>query len=216
MLSQDEAYTLDPCGDKFKGAPVANEMLTLAENSRDRLSFILAGYEDEINNNLFAFNPGFRSRFKEVQFEDFEFDELLTVWNGLREERCWREADNRIGLVVTRRLMKSNGRKGFGNARAVRQKLEEACARAMAREDFEGQDLELRMEDAVGQNPIHNDKLQAVLTQFDTKTGWLQVKQQVKALVSVCTQNYERELQGQEQLPVLLNRYVIDRFLLPA
>ena len=60
VLFMDEAYTLDPVGDKFKGAPIANELLTLAENERDRLSFILAGYEDEINDKMFAFNPGFK------------------------------------------------------------------------------------------------------------------------------------------------------------
>ena len=72
VLFMDEAYTLDPVGDKFKGAPIANEMLTLAENERDRLTFILAGYEDEMNDKLFAFNPGFKSRFIEVYFEDFD------------------------------------------------------------------------------------------------------------------------------------------------
>lgn len=54
------------------GAPIANEMLLLAENERGRLSFILAGYEDEMNDKLFSFNPGFKSRFTEVFFEDFD------------------------------------------------------------------------------------------------------------------------------------------------
>jgi hypothetical protein len=72
VLFIDEAYTLDPVGDKFKGAPIANNMLILAENERDKLSIILAGYEDELNDKLFAFNPGFKSRFVEVFFEDFD------------------------------------------------------------------------------------------------------------------------------------------------
>ena len=42
----DEAYDLDPAGDKFKGAPVVNELVTLTENERARLTCILAGYED--------------------------------------------------------------------------------------------------------------------------------------------------------------------------
>ena len=209
VLFVDEAYTLDPVGDKFKGAPIANELLTLAENERERLSFILAGYEDEIHDKVFDFNPGFRSRFIEVHFEDFDEDELLTVWNGEREKRKWRESDDRIGRVVIRRLVKLKGRKGFGNARLVRQKLEEACARAMNRDDFDGLDLELRMEDAVGENPTHNEKLHAIVAQIEEKTGWLKVKQQVRNLINVCGQNYQRELQGQEQLPVLLNRLFV-------
>ena len=206
VLFMDEAYTLDPVGDKFKGAPIANELLTLAENERDRLSFILAGYEDEINDKMFAFNPGFKSRFIEVHFEDFDEDELLSVWNGQREERRWREQDNRLGRVVVRRLSKMKGRKGFGNARSIRQKLEEACTRAMARDDFDGCDLELRIEDALGENPIHNKKLHAVVQEIEAKTGWLTVKEQVRNLVNICGQNYEREMQGQGQLPVHLNR----------
>lgn len=35
VLFMDEAYTLYPVEDKFKGAPIANELLTLAENERD-------------------------------------------------------------------------------------------------------------------------------------------------------------------------------------
>ena len=42
----DEAYDLDPAGDKFKGAPIVNELVTLTENERARLTCILAGYED--------------------------------------------------------------------------------------------------------------------------------------------------------------------------
>jgi SpoVK/Ycf46/Vps4 family AAA+-type ATPase len=206
VLFMDEAYTLDPVGDKFKGAPVANELLNLAENERERLSFILAGYEDEINDKMFAFNPGFRSRFIEVHFDDFDEDELLRVWNGQREKRLWRESDDRLGRVVIRRLAKLKGRKGFGNARLVRQKLDEACSRAMARDDFDSLDLELRMEDAVGENPVHNEKLKAAVAEIEVKTGWRSVKKMVRKLVHVCGQNYERELQGQEQLPVLLNR----------
>ena len=72
VLFMDEAYTLDPVGDKFKGGPIANSLLLLAENQRDEISLILAGYEDELNDKLFAFNPGFKSRFTEVFFEDFD------------------------------------------------------------------------------------------------------------------------------------------------
>lgn len=46
VLFIDEAYDLDPVGDKFKGAPIVNELVTLTENERARLTCILAGYED--------------------------------------------------------------------------------------------------------------------------------------------------------------------------
>ena len=46
VLFIDEAYDLDPVGDKVKGAPIVNELVTLTENERARLTCILAGYED--------------------------------------------------------------------------------------------------------------------------------------------------------------------------
>eukprot|EP00854_Cymbomonas_tetramitiformis_P003981 gene3981-4950_t len=206
VLFIDEAYTLDPVGDRFKGAPIANELLTWSENERKRLTFILAGYEDELSKKLFEYNPGFRSRFTEVHFEDFDEEELLTVWNHLREERQWDEADPRVGKVVVRRLAKMKGRKGFGNAREVRKKLEHACDCAMAREDFDPGHMALHMADAVGENPLHNGKLRAAVDQIERMTGWVKVKQGVRDLVKVCGENYERELNGQEPLPVFLNR----------
>jgi hypothetical protein len=128
------------------------------------------------------------------------------VWNAQREKKKWRESNDLLGRVVVRRLVKLKGRKGFGNARAIRQKLEEACARAMAREDFDGTNLELEMEDAVGENPVNNAKLKSVLNEFEQKTGWTAVKERVRNLVEVCGQNYERELKGMDPLPIFLNR----------
>ena len=203
----DEAYDLDPIGDKFKGVPIANELMTTAENAREWLTVILAGYEDEMNEKFFAFNPGLKSRFTEIVFEDFDEAELLDVWNCQREERGWTEADPRLGKVVVRRLVKISGTKGFGNARAVRQKLEEATARAMARPDFDAaSNLVLETEDVVGENPACSAKLHAVLAKVDNKIGWTNIKKAVHDLVEVCKTNYERELDGQPPHDIFLNR----------
>ncbi|CAD7925300.1 unnamed protein product, partial [Amoebophrya sp. A120] len=206
VLFIDEAYNLDPMGDRFKGGPIANELLTFSENERERLSFILAGYEDELNDKLFAFNPGFKSRFTEVVFEDFDEDELLSIWNHQREDREWREADDRLGKVVIRRLAKLRGRKGFGNARDVRKRLDEACNRAMNRDEVDASNLVIEMTDAVGENPVYNDKLRKLLKNIEKMTGWAKVKKAMQALVKTCGENYDRELNGQAPLPVFLNR----------
>jgi hypothetical protein len=76
----------------------------------------------------------------------------------------------------------------------------------MARDDFDSTDLVLQIEDAVGENPINNKKLEAVLKEFEQKIGWTAVKEQVHNLVNVCSKNYERELKGLEPIPVFLNR----------
>ena len=42
-------------------------LLTAAENKRDSLSIILAGYKDEIEGKLYASDAGFKSRFRQVK-----------------------------------------------------------------------------------------------------------------------------------------------------
>ena len=74
----DEAHDLDPIGDRFKGGPIANELLTLAENQRERLSIILAGYDDDLNKKLFAYNQGLKSRFVSCDFRSRHCDLWLS------------------------------------------------------------------------------------------------------------------------------------------
>jgi uncharacterized ferredoxin-like protein len=41
-------------------------LLTAAENKRQTLTIILAGYKDEIESKLYCADPGFKSRFRQV------------------------------------------------------------------------------------------------------------------------------------------------------
>ncbi|KAJ3286671.1 hypothetical protein HK104_008917 [Borealophlyctis nickersoniae] len=203
VLFIDEAYELNPVGD-FKGKPIVAELLTASENMRHELSIILAGYEEDMNKQFFAYNDGLRSRFESIIFEDFDEADLLIIWHGMLEERGW-TASEQLGKMVVKKLAKSSGRKGFGNARAVRQKLEEACKKAMGRDGFDGT-MEILIKDAVGDNPLHNPKLKSVLDEYEEKIGWKSIKETVKQFVAVCQNNYERELQGLPPVPIFLNR----------
>lgn len=117
----DEAYDLDPQGD-FKGKPIVSELLVVSENNRDRLSIILAGYEDDMNNKLFSFNEGLKSRFEPIYFEDFDEAELRDIWTQQIKDRKF-YCDDKITAVVAQRLARMSGKKGFGNARAVRKEV---------------------------------------------------------------------------------------------
>ncbi|KAG2789761.1 hypothetical protein PC129_g8833 [Phytophthora cactorum] len=203
VLFIDEAYELDPAGD-FKGKPIVAELLTAAEDKRDDLSIILAGYEDDIQKKLYAYNDGLPSRFEEVVFEDFDSQDLEIVWDGLAQDRGW-EYEKAIAKVACRRLAKAAGRKGFGNARAVRKLFEQVVKEAIAREDFDGT-LKFQTVDLLGDRPSTNPKLQAVLDEVEEKTGWHKIKEEMKKLVRISDENYERELKGQETVPVCLNR----------
>lgn len=203
----DEAYDLDPVGD-LSGKPIVNELLTLSEDKRDEISFILAGYEDEFEARFFAYNDGLRSRFKTITFEDFDEHELATIWKGMRENKEWSEEQG-VCRVVVRRMAKITGRKGFGNAREVRRRLEEATQSAMSRlgDDFDDSMMTLTVEDVIGQDPrLQNEKLKRVVDEIEEKIGWQRVKQQVKSLLELCGVNYRRELLGQTELDIFQNR----------
>jgi hypothetical protein len=203
----DEAYDLDPVGD-FKGKPIVNELLTLCENKRDDISVILAGYEDDFEKKFFAYNDGLKSRFRTVLFEDFDEHDLRTIWTSLRNDKGWEEADG-VCQVVVKRLVKMAGRKGFGNAREVRKRLEDATQAAMSRlgNDFSMDRMKLEIEDVIGQDPrLTNEKLKRVKDEIDRKIGWGRVKKHIGELIDLCGINYQRELLGKPPLDIFLNR----------
>jgi len=200
----DEAYDLDPKGDS-KGKPIVTELLTISENCRDNLSIILAGYEDDMEEKLFSHNEGIKSRFQMVHFEDFDEEDLKAIWDHEVKTRMFTCGDV-VGTIVAKRLAKLSGKKGFGNARAVRNEVEKATGIAMAREDFDSEKKELIARDVMGELPTNNPKLKAVLNEFDDKVGWKSIKDSVQQLIKICEKNYELQLLGMKTSPVMLNR----------
>uniref|UniRef100_A0A7S2JRL8 AAA+ ATPase domain-containing protein n=2 Tax=Leptocylindrus danicus TaxID=163516 RepID=A0A7S2JRL8_9STRA len=206
VLFIDEAYDLDPVGD-YKGKPIVNELLTLTENNRDSISVILAGYEDDFNKKLFAYNDGLRSRFESIIFEDFDEAELTTIWNGMREDKCWKENPG-VCRVTISRLEKSSGRKGLGNAREVRKVLERSIQSAMVRlgEDLDEGTMILDIIDVIGEDPRRCKKLESVLSEIEGKIGWKRIKAKIQELINLCGANRDRELKGEPQHEIFLNR----------
>ena len=64
----DECYDLDPANNP-DGRSILAEIMGLAEEYRGTISVIMAGYKEDIDDKIFAFNPGMRSRFQTVSFE---------------------------------------------------------------------------------------------------------------------------------------------------
>eukprot|EP00727_Mastigamoeba_balamuthi_P005898 m51a1_g1928 hypothetical protein (3697) ;mRNA; f:880111-891708 len=204
VLFIDEAHELDPRGD-FKGKPIVAEILTSAENSRERLSIILAGYQDDMNSKLFAYNEGMKSRFEEVMFDDFSEPELREIWDGMLADKGW-SADERASSIAVKRLAKASGRRGFGNARSVRKMFESATMSAMSRKDWSGV-MELCPRDIIGECPDEsNPAIQGILREFDAKVGWKSVKKAVRQMIELAKKNYDRELEGLQPLPYFVNR----------
>jgi hypothetical protein len=59
VLFIDEVYDLDPAKNP-EGKLILAEIMRLAEDYRDTVSVILAGYKDDIDNKIFSFNIGSR------------------------------------------------------------------------------------------------------------------------------------------------------------
>ncbi|EQC36202.1 hypothetical protein SDRG_06312 [Saprolegnia diclina VS20] len=204
VLFIDEAFELDPAQD-FKGRAIVSELAALAEKYRNDLTIILAGYEDEMETKLFSVNPGLKSRFQLIAFDDMSEVELHAVWDTQLQARGW-TAPPELATIVSKRLAMRVHSKDFGNARSVRQEVEAATMSAMARPTFDGIKLVLGVDDVIGDHPLHNSKLEHVLDELEGKIGWASIKKSVRDLVQHCEKNYIRQLAGQSPLPLMLNR----------
>lgn len=194
VLFIDEAYDLDPKGD-FKGKPIVSELLTASENLRDRISFILAGYQDDMNEKFFSYNDGLKSRIEEIVFEDYDEAELKILWQSIIEEKKW-FADDSVANIVCKRLARQANKKGFGNARAVRRMAENAISAACTDEDFDGTNMILEVRHVIGDRPSENPKLPALLEEIEKKTGWATIKAAIKEIIEFSDNNFDRELKG--------------------
>ena len=63
VLFIDEAYQLDPAKNS-EGKAIVNQLLTAAEENRETLSIIFAGYKDDTEEKLYAYSCGLQSRFQ--------------------------------------------------------------------------------------------------------------------------------------------------------
>jgi hypothetical protein len=88
VLFLDEAYDLDPRKSP-DGKAIMSELMSAAEDAREQVTIILAGYPDDIEEKLFGFNPGMASRFQSVSFDDFSEDEMRKVWQKLAADSQW-------------------------------------------------------------------------------------------------------------------------------
>lgn len=123
ILFIDEAYSLVMGdGDTF-GIEAVNTLVSEIENNRENLAVILAGYTDEMQEFLDR-NPGLRSRLPRVlEFPDYTLEELMQIFNRDLEHRGY-EAE--MSEPVLRSLIEREmGKKDFGNARGVRNLVDE-------------------------------------------------------------------------------------------
>ncbi|MDX6739904.1 AAA family ATPase [Actinocorallia sp. A-T 12471] len=134
VLFVDEAYSLVNAGDgqadRF-GNEAVQALLKRAEDDRDNLVIILAGYETEMDGFLDS-NPGLASRFgTRVLFPSYEPDELLSICRNHTEARGDRLSADALTQLAS--CFEEVRRRGIidqlGNGRFVRS-LAEGASRA--------------------------------------------------------------------------------------
>jgi len=127
VLFIDEAYALIDSGDGCGNEAVAT-LIKQMEDNRDRFILILAGYTNEMK-RLLQINPGFKSRIKEyIDFPDYSDEELKDIFMMMAMENNMCIDGNALDAFYER-IKKEKQLKSFGNARTVRNILDESIDR---------------------------------------------------------------------------------------
>ncbi len=127
VLFVDEAYALVNGENDDFGKEAIDTLVKAVEDYRDKFIVILAGYKQEMHDLLKA-NVGLESRFtKVIEFPDYSEDELLEIAKKMAKEQHYRFSEE--GEIAFREMIsRKKVNKKFGNARAVRNLMNDAFA----------------------------------------------------------------------------------------
>lgn len=125
VLFIDEAYSLMDKTLKGYGDEAISTILQEMENNRNDIIVIFAGYPKQMKEFIQS-NPGLKSRIKHfIEFEDYSLTELLQIAKQM--VRSNNMELNQDGLyVLSKHLLKCLKEPDFGNARDVRNLIEQA------------------------------------------------------------------------------------------
>jgi SpoVK/Ycf46/Vps4 family AAA+-type ATPase len=133
VLFIDEAYSLHNegylGGDAF-GAEAVQTLLKRAEDDRDRVVIVLAGYPDDMDRFLRS-NPGLASRFStRVTFPSYQPADLVQISNLLAEQAgdMFDPAAKQVLGQIFRHACETGRIDELGNGRFARSLFERACA----------------------------------------------------------------------------------------
>lgn len=121
----DEAYALNDGQRGGYGEEAITALIDQMEKLREDVVVIFAGYTHEID-KLFATNPGFASRVRtHIEFPDYNVDELVDILQLMAKKQRFTLAEGACEHV-RRLFIREAAHPNFGNARFVRNLLEEA------------------------------------------------------------------------------------------
>ena len=213
VLFIDEAYSLAGKGKGGFGAESIEVIVKEMENLRDDFVLIVAGYQAEMENFLNS-NEGLRSRFSDkITLPDMSNDQLTKIALDIFKNdkfKLDKEAEDKLSKAVA-----SIPRvKGFANARAVRQ-LVENIKMNQATRLVKDKKLELNIIEA-GDIALHgklildsaskdNNKirLENALKELDNLTGLESIKSEIRTIVSMARVARLKQEKGQKAEPVI-------------
>ena len=135
VLFIDEAYSMISRSGHRSGEKVSAVMVAEMENRRDSVCVIGAGYPTEME-EFIQYNTGLASRFATViNFPNYNIPQLLKIARSMCTERDYRMSEGFV-KVLGERLEKERLLYTFGNARTVRNIIEESI-RKHAKRVFE-------------------------------------------------------------------------------
>ncbi len=129
ILFIDEAYSLSNSkgGNDFGNEAIAT-ILKFMEDNRKRISIIVAGYENEMN-QFIQTNPGLESRFtKYYSFKEFTVNELTKIFKLNLDNADYNIQQNVFDRFIKNFITQYKKRKdslSFGNAREIRNIIDE-------------------------------------------------------------------------------------------
>ncbi|MBR8740324.1 AAA family ATPase [Nocardiopsis sp. MG754419] len=230
VLFIDEAYSLvnegDGQSDRF-GNEAVQTLLKRAEDDRDRLVIVLAGYDKEMDAFL-ASNPGLASRFAtRITFPGYSADELFRISERLVTARG-DSLDPEAARTLRRRYDQTVQRQAvdeLGNGRFARSMVEKSCQARDVRVVTSGAggdepasrpsaddlvtvrtvDVETAYTELTSRLPGFGETpgLDEAMAELDGMIGLEPVKEQVRSLVAQLRVARMREEQGLPHQPPL-------------
>jgi len=202
VLFIDEAYALfrgDDNSNDF-GREAIDLLIKAMEDHRDRLCVIFAGYKKEMSVFMEA-NPGLASRVTHfINFEDYSDDELVTIAEGILEQRHYRLAPEGIDALIEK-INEQRVDASFGNARAVRNVLSQAIrvkSQKLAGTSFDEEAACVLTPEEFGIIDLKNREwlMEEALKELEGLVGLGALKKQIYELKDYIGYQLQREAQG--------------------
>lgn len=176
----DEAYSLMDGVSGGVGDEAITALIDQMEKLRDEVVVILAGYTNEIN-ELLSKNPGFSSRVKtQIEFPDYAADELIEILHHMADKRGYTLAEGVDGRVQEI-IAKAMGNSEFGNARFIRNLLEDALVNQSVRL-ASSMEIEDAAQSATSDKSFSDDEIAELSTLLPEDFTWEQNTRTTKAI----------------------------------